>query len=232
MIKATILDEHIVDEVIDGLDQSDRMIRLAAKEFLNNYRIIMEQEVNNEDIIHVLESEEAIDAIIQVHRQVIEAIAARHRVELAEKKLELAKQQVIVAINEFEDIASDEDWSLDMHHMVLTRNHENEDTFAVFEFVKQIADGTAEISLESIHEGKIPECLEPTVKRNDGIRVLLRDLADFLIESGVKGLQLLNDIFDDINKAIAIAMDEDMALPIRAIASSVLKVKNQKTALV
>jgi len=228
MYTSTIITEHFIETILDGLDQSDRMIRLEIQKFSTVHQMFLEEQINEDDILHKIESNEAINAIIQLHRAKIELEAAKRWVEHSEKKLEIAEKQMGLAINEYEDIPN-ENWNIDIHRMLLMKRKLDQDILETYEFIKAMANGAPEISLEAIRNGKFPDSLD-AVEKSEVTRKLLADLADFLIETGSKGHSLVTDTCNSVKTASEIVADESMPIPLRAVAVLTLEIRRYEKA--
>ena len=215
----------IVQKIPEGLDLNDKQTRHAFKEFVDDYQKALEQSEEGE-ILHRLESEEVIDAVVRYHRARINMRAAERYMKVAVEKAEIAKLQLIQAINEHEDLDPEEEWYCNIHHLSLLKKTEDKDAenalLNVVSIAQAMANGMANATLEGISTGEFPHEWEPLAKL-DGVQAFLRDLADFLIETGAKGQQLVRAIGTDPDIAARVVQGEDWPKPLRALAALVLK---------
>ena len=127
--------------------------------------------------------------------------------------------------SEFEDIDPNAEWRLDIHRLLILKkdpNEAGEETLHnAFEFAKEMANGTAAAALEAIRDGELPDDLEAAEE-------FLRDLADFLLETGPKGHGLAAQVCDDLKTASEVAEDEDMPKPLNFLALMALKEAKNK----
>jgi hypothetical protein len=180
---------RIIDRVLESLNQNDKHIARAVKDFLEIHRKELEKE-EPRDIVKKIEAREVFDAIVQIHLAGIELAASRHRLKLAEKKFVFAVDSLRMNVEEFEEINGDLEWGINVHKFLIVRESKEKEEAAfrkLFEFSKAMADGSAPLSLESISRGDLPEDLNSRIPLN--IKEYLHDLADFLLKTGAEGLR-------------------------------------------
>lgn len=216
--------DRIAERVLEEVNMENKMMRRAANEFLNEYKEALQRDINEEDVLLQVSSKEVIDAIIYCHRTRIELEALKKSVIIAAEKHDIAKRQVIHAINEFEDIDPDVNWSLDIFKLLVFRktNDDKEVYRKIFEFTKEIVRGSEETSLSDILEGKIPKDINELIKDTE-LNQFLKDLAEFLMDTGEDGYRLLNAVLTDINLAKEIANDKERPAPVVFMACLALK---------
>jgi hypothetical protein len=225
------LDAQVISRVLEGLNQKDRHIAHAVKDFLENHQKELGKEEPRE-IVKRVESEEVLDAIVQMHLSGIELAASRLRLNFAEKKFVFAVDRLRMSVEEFEGIDVDLEWGINVHKYLIVKESKEKEEAAfrkVFEFSKSMADGSAPLSLESISTGDLPEDLNHELRQIPGnIKDFFQDLADFLLETGVEGRREMIRVCGDVNVARAFARDEGKPAPLRLLAQIFLRYINKK----
>lgn len=215
-------EDPIIQQVIARLDLTDKMVRHALKEFLDDRAKALQEEIKAADILCKVESDEAFEAVVQCLVAQINFNATQRRLKLASEKHEVAKRQVVQVINEYEDLDPSAEWSLNIHRLLLlkpSKNKEEEALPQVFEFAKAMGNGTAAVPLERIRAGEVPDDLK-------GMEEFLKDLADFLLEAKDEGHRRVIAICNDVQAAVEAAQDEGTAKPVQFLA--LLALKNAK----
>lgn len=217
----------IVDRILDGLEQDDRMIRHAVKEFLAAREKAMKEEFKEEEILYRIQAPEVVEAIVECGRQQIESDAAHRRMKLAAGRHEIAKKKVIQAIGEFEeDLDPESEWSLSVHHLVLLKKEskdkneeETQEIFAgVIQFAKRMATEVDEVELQRIREHDLPEAGKRLVEKLSGLEDFFTDLADLLLESGEKGKRIVLSVCEESSVAKELAEDDKSPKPVKFLA--------------
>jgi hypothetical protein len=219
------LQEQIDEQILEGLDLDDRMIQHAVHKYVEKKTQSLEEEIPEEEILHRIQTDEVISAIVQCRRAIIFAEADQRRLKISKGRAKLAQNQVVQAIGEFEDIDPDINWSLDINHLVLVKPDEEEEEEEkvwprVISFSRAMASGETSIPLASIRDGEMPD---EDLKKISGISDFFSDLADLLLETEQKGHDLVIQICDDPATATKIAQDENMPKPLRFLAGLVAK---------
>jgi hypothetical protein len=213
-------DDEIITRAIANFNQKDKAVSYAIKEFLTFHQNGLESEENRQ-ILKKIESAEALDAVVQVHRATIALLAAEFRHGLAQKRFEIASSTLGLKIREFE--VADEDWELRIHKLLLVKSDRKEEDAAfrkIFEFVKSMAEGTAEIPLHSTRLGHLPDSINRSINVvNKNIKGFLADLANFLLETKVEGQEKILSICEDPGTAKEVAFDQDASGLLRFWAS-------------
>jgi hypothetical protein len=228
-ISETSIDAQIINRVLEGFDAKDRVVSHAIKEFLNTHQEILKEKEPGE-IIKRIESDEALDAVVQFHRALIRVFAAEFREKIANKNLGIASDNLKLKIEEFEEV--DGDWQASPHRLLIVKkdNRKEEAAFRkIVEFAKTMADGTANISLQSIREGILPDDLIQSINQiGTNIREFIKDLADFLLEAKAEGHKEVLRICDDPDFTKEVAMKSNFPTPLRFLAAMILKFINKE----
>ena len=226
------LDTQVISRVLEGLNQKDRHIAHAVKDFLEIHQKELEKEESRE-IVKRVESEEVIEAIVQMHLAGIELAACRLRLNFAEKKFVFTVDRLKMNVEEFEEFDVDLDWGINVHkYLVVKENREKEEAALgkVFEFSKSMADGSAPLSLESISNGNLPDDVSEILGHisSGGLKDFLRDLADFLLDTRVEGASEVIRVCSDVSAAKAVARNENNPAPLVFLARIFLKYIDKK----
>lgn len=223
------IDTQIINRVLEGFDNKDRPLLAAIKDFIKSHEIAL-KEKEKRKVIKTIESEEVIDAIIQINRAAIEVMAARTRLSLAEKKFDIASSNLNLKVVEFEEV--DDDWELNVHKLLIVKSDKGKEEAAfrkIIEFAKTMADGTANIPLQSIRDGDLPDDLIQSINQiGVNIREFVKDLTDFLLEAKVEGHKEVLRICDDPDFAKEVALKSNKAIPLRVLAAMILKFINKE----
>jgi len=223
------LDAQIVKRVLEGFDAKDKAVSYAVKEFLYNHKNILEEQEPGE-VIKRIESDEALDAVVQFHRALIGVFAAEFREKIANKNLEIASDYLKLKIQEFEEV--DGDWQASPHRLlILKKDHRKEEAAyrKIVEFVRTMADGTSNIPLQSIREGVLPDDLVETINPiGTNIQEFIKDLAGFLLETKVEGHKEVLRICDDPDFTKMVVTKSNSPAPLRFLAATILRFINKE----
>jgi hypothetical protein len=136
-------------------------------------------------------------------------------------------------VEEFEGIDVDLDWGINVHkYLIVKESKEKEEAVfrKVFEFSKSMADGSAPLSLESISNGDLPDDVSEVLGHisSGGLKDFLRDLADFLLDTGAEGASEVIRVCRDESAAKAVARNENKPVPLVFLARIFLKYIDKK----
>ena len=202
---------QVIKRALDGFDQKDKAISNAIKVFMSAHEKVAKEEEKRE-IVKMIESEEALDAVVRLRRAEIELRAAEFRLKLVQKKFGLALEDLKLKLEEFEAIEEEEyDWNIDKL-LILRKNKEREEAAfqRIFEFAKSMADGTSEVPLQSIRKGNLPDHLNQAINEiRTNMKEFFKDLADFLLETKIEGQRKVMQICTDPDMAKEVAYDDD-----------------------
>jgi len=225
----TSIDTQIINKVLNGFDQKDRAVSHAIKEFLNAHQKALKEKETSE-FIKRIESEEALDALVQLHRALIGVWASGFRQKIADKNFEIASANLTLKIEEFEEV--DEDWEVSPHRLLIVKKDKGKEEAAfrkIVEFAKTMADGTSNIPLQSIRDGDLPDDLIQSINQiGVNIREFVKDLADFLLEAKVEGHKEVLRICDNPDFAKEVALKSNKPVPLRVLAAMILKFINRE----
>jgi len=226
----TGIEAQIIKRAMAGFDQKDKAISNVLKAFLEAHEKAVEEEETRE-IVKRFESEEVLDAVVKLRHAEIELRAAEFRQKLAQKKFTIALEDFKLKVEEFEGFDEDCDWNIEKL-LIVRKNKEIEEAAyqKIFEFAKSMADGTSVFPLRSIRRGNLPDHLNQAINEiKTNMKEFFKDLADFLLETEIKGQEKVMEICSDPDIAREVAFDDDGPAPLKFLAAIVLKYVNKNS---
>jgi len=224
--------DEIEQAIAAGLDLDVRFERKAFAKFLDLRREALGEPVDEDEVIGPIMSKEVKDAIIAARIAEIRRNAVQMVVEVRDAALDVAADQLKLAILEYEDVDPENAPIPDLNRFLLKKRPKVEDEEVSEEvlddyrkllaFIGALAKGVGPDVLEGLKQGQVPDQFAD----EDGFKALLSDLAEFLIEEGEKGFEVLSAILEDADIARKVAKDDDASRPIRFIAYIRVKVHN------
>lgn len=213
------IETQVIIRALDGFDLNDKAVSNAVKAIMANHeKAVKDKETR--DIFKRIASEEALDGVVKLRRAEIELDIAEFRQKLAQKKFDIALEDLRLKIEEFEGIDEDYDWNL-KKLLIIRKNKEREKAAfqTIFEFAKSMAAGTSETPLRAIRKGHLPDRLnQPMNEIRTNIRDFFEDLADFLLETATEGQRRVMGICSCPDIAREVAYDEDEPALLRFLA--------------
>jgi len=214
------VDDPILVNAIAGIDQTDRINFYAVREYVEQYQKEMKESIEDEDVILQVQHQEVIAAAVKCHRLLIELLAEKRRVKLIEEKYNVAKQQLVQGINEFEDVDPDIEWKLDLNRLLVLRRKMSRVEFAsiLLKFCQDLCGNEDGTVLKSVEDKKLPGEIQELVDKKPEIMEFISDFVEFLLKNGEKGRALVMGICRNTALAKKVSQDEELPKPARFLA--------------
>lgn len=206
---------------------NDVCVRHALQEVIDKTIRAQKRKIDETRVLCRIRSERAINAIIQYKCAEIESLAAQKRARLAQRKLAQAGRMIELAVDEFEGLDPDLQYTLDIDRLlVLKREDIKPAKRDLLKAARAMASQPNELLEAFLKSPELPEAIQPIadVLGEEGVRAVLTDLAEVLIEGGQKWRSRLIEILDDRKAAEAAAENEKFPPPIRFLAGIFLEV--------
>ena len=225
----TPLADAAVQMAVDSFEDRDRTTRRAVERFMKHHREAAQEEVNENEVLGRIESDEALEAIVKLHRATILAVAAKERAEVATERAAIAAKEAVLAIREYEDVDPDGQWRFDAHRLLILQGNDTglgkEELRQIVEFAERMANDDAHHDPDSLRAGEFPVDLADVAAKltGGGIGDFLADLLEFIAENGDTGRRLVQSVCHDIGTALSVAKSGHMPKPVVFLAQLVIK---------
>ena len=219
---------RVIKEVLQNFKKKvDWATNQAIDEFLKTYQENLGEEEGRE-IIKEITSKQAIRAVIHLHRASIELKALKNRLEQADKKCRIAVQNMLLTFVEHEGIDPEGDWDFKPFKLSIVKNPQEEKKAAfqkTYEFIKSMADGSAQIPLESISKRDLPDEIKQLANQLSDIDLeeFLADISQLIIENGDEGKRAIIKMCEDTDAAKQMTTSPDAPAPLKFLAEIITK---------
>ncbi len=224
--------DEIERAVATGLDFNERFVRKAFEKFRDRRREALAEPVDEESVLGPITSEAIKEAVITAWIEDVRHTAAKMVLAVREVALDAAAKQMKLAILEYEDVDPENAPVPDLHRFLLKKSpKKNEDGDSeeqieeyckLLGFMGALAKGVAPEVLEGLKEGQVPD----QFANEDSTKAFLSDIAEFLVDAGEGGFDVLNAVLEDADMALKVLKDDDAPKPLRFVALMRLKVRD------
>lgn len=212
-------EEAVVALALEGLDASDRDIRLAIDDFRKRHQEARAEEDASVVFARIADPE-TLALVAECHRGWIRAHAAGRKVRLAEARLKLANERVKQAIREREDVDPDAEWAVNCHRLeVVSASAPLRD---VFLFAKGLVLATGGDSPDGAAIDRLPGPVQRQIAANPSLGAFLKDLLALVTSGQVGARELLREILATPGVAERARHDEGLPPPARFLADLVV----------
>jgi hypothetical protein len=206
---------HEEEEVLaDWRAEREKTLRIAVEE---------------KDVLVRVMCSEVIEAIVKRNVTLLTVHAARkkleHQLHLARRRLELANEEIMLALMEHEHLNIDDSFEIDAHRLLVRKKSDASEQIQMAVSVSRwlAQDATdAELHSASVKDFEGLHAVQDAAKL--GLDHFITDMAEFLVEHGNRARELVVTLLDDENAAEKM-IEEELPKPVLFLSQIILKLR-------